>query len=215
MSLFYKIEGSGELLNISEIERASKGNEAYGFLRKVNKKLTKENVKLSLEQAKLIQDSVNTVKNAAKKNSPKMYKLQAALNPFSKAWKIEKLSKNILPITNEVLKHYEKENTTDPYKFFDVSERLIKNMQKDDRDDDVGYVFYFEHENQTVLETYGIKHWHEFIAVPVKIDKYHNSIRLMSNKENLKPDYHGFSINYDVIQNHAKSIMEGLRNPLS
>lgn len=216
MSQIFKIEGSGKSLNISEVKKTPGENKAYGFLRKVNKKLNNDDKKLNLEQAKKIRDSVITVRDACKNKSPTMYKLQAALNPFSKAWKIERFSKNILIVTNKAIESH-KDNIDNPYEYFTVSDATIKSIRLV-RDleglilENVGFLFLSDSDP---VVTHYKPYTKIYYLAPVKIDKDIRCIRLMRKEEiDEFPFERGIknTLNYyDVIDNYASTIIKEMR----
>ena len=70
--------------------------EAYKFLQKNNASIQKHQTSISPEDAEKLALDVLTVRRRCRSKNPRLYAIQAKFNPFSKAFKIERLSKKIL-----------------------------------------------------------------------------------------------------------------------
>lgn len=223
MGDLFKIHGgkSNKPLEVLELNHIPGKNKAYGFLRKVNKKLDKKDIisHVTLQNAIKIKDSVNQVRDECA-NQSKLYKFQARFNPFSKAYKIEKLTANILNKINHIIKAKENDfetnvtlNTDNPNEFFAVSDEVIRRIKKANASSDQGYILYSEYYNKIISYFNDIyDHRGEVLAIPIQINHEDHVIRIMTEEEHQKLSFYQKKyINYEAVQRNAQTIMTKLQ----
>lgn len=208
-------------------------NKAYGFLSKINKKLDRKDIakNVTLQNAIDIKEKVETVRDACEKKNPKFYKLQAKFNPFSKAYKIEKLSGEILGKIGHVIHTKKSElgdnqavlsnlnalqarlgipNTTQPtdaFAEFEVPDQAFKYVHFLPNSQFKGYVRYSEHYDKIISNPSEIPdHRNDLLLVPLQIDRKNNAIRILTEDDPELDSILGPSIKYNDVYRNAQNI---------
>lgn len=130
--MFYKVQ-SNKSTNTFEIKTQNKmyGNRrAIGFLRDLKKTVSKRALKAG--QDVQLKNIIDEIQVRASSKHPMMYRLQAKLNPWSKAYKIKHLSQDILKgvaAKSQALKVGFQQNIDDPFSYFAVPQNTLDTLK--------------------------------------------------------------------------------------
>lgn len=198
---FFKVSGSGENFQFLEVSKFPGRNRAYGYLNKLNKKLDNDPV-VSSDVAKRIKKSVEVVRKKCQSKHSFIYKVQSKFNPFSQAYKIEKLSSKIISKLDDpmfikkqkqhdevILDQKIKENNDKPFEFFNCDNHIFYNASDRVNNEGEGVLYYFpdgalghgtpaksKHIAFTIKD-----HDRGYLKVSFKLDKEKKAIQLIEN----------------------------------
>lgn len=179
---YYEPIGDNEKLHVEKTDRnpTDKHGTSY-FLGQLWQRIDSTE-SLKYQNITEIKNATIEVRNHCREKSKVIYWIQSICNPFSQAFKIEKLSSKILKKSKELDKTNAKtikENKVNPYEFFFISDNVKKCLR------DIEPTSNANNAELKNIKILAVKYQDqdELYEIPVRFDEHYQAIYILNNDE--------------------------------